>query len=257
MKRLGARLGPSPAEEWERFGRSDPYYGVYSTDEFRGRELAPEVRERFFASGERHVEEVLSRVRQLVNPGFRPERVLDYGCGVGRVLIPFARRAQQAVGIDVSPSMLDEARSNCDALAVSGVELGTPDALDRLGKFDLVHSVLVLQHMPAREGERVLTELVEALNPGGVGVIQVPIGGRRGLRLFNALMKAPLAHNALNLVRRRPWAYPHMQMNVYDLNRLLRILKARGVSVVHVTPGEPSGGYEDCTMIFERSTARS
>ena len=257
MKRLGAWLGPSPAGEWERFGRSDPYYGVYSTDEFRGRELAPEVRERFFASGERHVEEVLSRVRQLVNPGFRPERVLDYGCGVGRVLIPLARHARQAVGIDVSPSMLDEARRNCEALGVSGVELETPAALPRLGQFDLVHSILVLQHIPQREGERVLAHMIDAMQPEGVGVVQIPTRGRRGLLLFNNLMKLPLAHNALNLLRGRPWSYPHMQMNVYDLNRLLSILRARGFTVVHVTVREPWGGYEDCTLIFARSPAES
>ena len=48
-----------------------------------------------------------------------------------------------------------------------------------------------------------------------------------------------------------------MQMNVYDLNRLLPILRARGVSLVHVNLGAPYGGYEDCTLLFERSSAAS
>ena len=213
------------------------------------------MRKRFFASGEQYVTELLRRVRRQIDPAFQPERVLDFGCGVGRVLIPLARLARQTVGIDVSPSMLNEARRNCDALALSGVELVTPDALRGLGRFDLVHSVLVLQHMPVRDGERILAELVDVLSPGGVGVIQLTIGGNREHLVFNALMKAPLAPNVLNLVRGRPWSYPHMQMNVYDLNRLLPILRARGVPLVHVNLGDPFGGYEDCTLLFERSSA--
>lgn len=191
-------------------------------------------------------------MRRLIDPGFAPERILDYGCGVGRVLIPLARHARSAVGVDVSPAMLDEARNNCDALSVRGVELVAPNELSRLGRFDLVHAVLVLQHLPVQQGERVLGELVDVLRPKGVAVIQVLLAGQRRLLLFNAVLKAPLTNNVLNLLHGRPWSYPQMQMNVYDLNRLLRIIRARGVSFVHVNLRQPADGYEDCWLIFQR-----
>jgi SAM-dependent methyltransferase len=249
----GPMLRVKPGDQWERFAQEDPYYGVWAIEDMRGRQLEGEARARFFASGEEHVSGVLVRIRELVDPGFEPTRVLDYGSGVGRVIIPLARGATRAVGVDVSPSMLAEARRNCDALGVGSVELLLPHELDGLAPdFDLVHSALVLQHMPVRDGERTLARLAELLRPGGVGAIQVTIGGTAPLRFFNKLMKLPLAHNVLNVLRRRPWGYPHMQMNVYDLGRLVLLLRDRGVLTVSVQPAERFSGWDSCELIFRR-----
>jgi SAM-dependent methyltransferase len=246
-------LRPNPADQWERFGREDPYYGVYSVDEFRGRTLDADRRERFFDSGEQHVDAVLAEARRLFDPDYTPARILDFGCGVGRLLIPFARRASRVIGVDVSPSMLEEARRNCAAAGVQGVEAVEPRTLETLApEFDLVHSALVLQHVPVAEGERIVAKLAGLLRPGGVGVIHLPIGGRRSLRLFNTVMKLPLAPNLLNVLRGRPWAYPHMQMNVYDLSRVMQILHVSGVGMVHVGLSARLGGYDPCTLYFQR-----
>jgi SAM-dependent methyltransferase len=250
---LSAMLRPDPSEEWERFGRQDPYYGVYAREEFRGRGLAPEARERFFGSGEEHVDELFADVHDLVDPSFAPKRVLEYGCGVGRLLIPLARKAREAVGIDVSLSMLAEARRNCEAHGVTSVELLSTNELGNLEPdFDLVHSALVLQHVPVRQGERILGDLIRLLRPGGVGAIHLHLGASRPLLLFNGVMKLPLAHNLLNVLRGREWSYPHMQMNVYDLSRLGRQLRDHGVPLMHVKLAARQGGYDACTLIFRR-----
>ena len=246
-------LHKKPGAEWERFGREDPYYGVWAIEEMRGKRPAGEIWTRFFASGEEHVTSLLERVREVTGPDFKPRRVLDFGCGVGRLLVPLARTAEGAVGVDVSPSMLAEARRNCEALGAANVELMAPSELDGLApEFDLVHSALVLQHMPVRAGEQVLGRLAGLLRPGGAGAVQVTIGGARQLRAYNLLMKMPLAHNLLNVVRRRSWSYPHMQMNVYDLTRLVLLLRDRGMRTVHVRTAERTLGYDSCELIFRR-----
>jgi SAM-dependent methyltransferase len=246
-------LSPDPSAQWERLGRSDPYYGVYTVDEFHGRELEVHARERFFASGAEHIEGLLADIRGLIDSDYTPHEALEYGCGVGRLLIPLAARTRQLVGVDVSPSMLAEARRNCADCGVPQVDLIGTDAITQLEpEFDLVHSHLVLQHVPVPEGERIFARLVLLIRPDGVGAIQVPIGATRPLLVFNGLMKLPLAHNLLNVARGRPWSHPHMQMNVYNLNRLLRILRSLRVELVHVKLGAVSGGYESCTLIFQR-----
>src|SRR6478672_4876537 len=165
-----------PGEQWERFGATDPYYGVYSVDEFRTPNLDEAARERFFASGEEHVDRVLGLVRRVVREDFSPASVLDHGCGVGRLVVPFAGRAERVVGVDVSPSMLAEARRNCDARGLDNVELVPAERLASLRpEFDLVHSFIVLQHIPPRQGRAVFRTLVSLLRPGGVGVVHVPI----------------------------------------------------------------------------------
>jgi SAM-dependent methyltransferase len=246
-------LRPDPSDQWERLGRNDPYYGVYTVEEFHGRELDEHARERFFASGGEHIEGLLADIRGLIDSNYTPEKALEYGCGVGRLLIPLAARTRRLVGVDVSPSMLTEARRNCADFGVRQVDLVGTDAIDQLEpEFDLVHSSLVLQHVPVPEGERIFARLVLLIRPGGVGAIQVPIGATRPLLVFNRLMKLPLTHNVLNVARGRRWSYPHMQMNVYNLNRLLRILRSLRVELVHVKLGAVSGGYESCTLIFQR-----
>jgi SAM-dependent methyltransferase len=246
-------LRPNPSDQWERLGRDDPYYGVYSVDEFRGRELDRGARERFFTSGRDYIDGLLADVQRLVDPGFTPDRALEYGCGVGRLLIPLAQRSRELVGVDVSPSMLAEAAQNCEEFGVSGVTLIGIEAMGhQKPDFNFVHSALVLQHVPTRDGERILLQLVQLLRPGGVAAIHVPIAAKRHLAVFNAAMKLPLAYNLLNLARGRRWSHPQMQMNVYKVNRLLRVLHDHDVELVHVKLGDVSGGYEACTLIFQR-----
>jgi 2-polyprenyl-3-methyl-5-hydroxy-6-metoxy-1,4-benzoquinol methylase len=246
-------LRTKPSRQWERFGRDDPYYGVVSREEMRGSSLDNDVRSRFFESGEEEVANLMTLLGRLVGAEPPFGRVLDYGCGVGRVLIPLAGRAESVVGIDVSPSMLAETRRNCEERNVKGVELLSVQDLDRLSAdFDLVHCALVLQHIPVRQGERIVSWLAGLVRPGGIGALHMQIGARRGLRAYNAAMRVNLVHNVANLIRRRPWSYPHMEMHVYDLGRLLLVLRDSGVSLVHAQVAERSGGYDACMLVFRR-----
>ena len=51
----------------------------------------------------------MDEITRHVDPTFAPSRTLDFGCGVGRVAIPLARRFEHVVGLDVSPGMLTRA----------------------------------------------------------------------------------------------------------------------------------------------------
>jgi SAM-dependent methyltransferase len=133
---------PSAAEQWERYGREDPYYGVLSYHAFHRDELDAAALERFYASGEDHV----SRLEDCIPIR---GRALDFGCGTGRVLIALAQRCEHVTGVDVSPSMLAECQRACDQRTVSNVTLA--DTIPA-GPFDFVHSLNVLQHVPTRQG---------------------------------------------------------------------------------------------------------
>ena len=90
------------SRQWELFGQKDPYYGVLTDKQFSRDALEEDARERFFASGDEQLDELLANARSLADPGFSPDRVLEYGCGVGRLLIPAAEQAQRVVGVDIS-----------------------------------------------------------------------------------------------------------------------------------------------------------
>ena len=144
------------------------------------------------------------------------------------------------VGVDISTSMLDEARRNCEAAGVGGSSSSRPIDSRRGADFDFVFSFAVLIHVPRRTGEEIIAKLARLLRPGGVGAFNVVLRAQPHLAGFNAVMKLPLAHNLLNLVRRREWSYPHMQMNVYSLNRIALILREQRIG-----PAAREDGAED------------
>jgi ubiquinone/menaquinone biosynthesis C-methylase UbiE len=248
----------NPATQWERFGRQDPYYGVYSIDEFRQGNLDDAALERFFASGAADVERALTLARRAAGPDFAPATVLDHGCGVGRLLVNFARDAERVVGVDVSPSMLAEARRNCEGRGVENIELVAADRLASLRpEFDLVHSYIVLQHIPSAHGVPIVETLARLVRPGGAGVLHLPIAAPdRRTRLHTWTTRSvPFAYNFANLVRRRPWSYPHMQMNVYDVNALAERLMGLGYERVTLELHAPrsSADYITATLVVVRA----
>ena len=100
-------LGRKSDKEWEKLGQDDPYFGVISMDRFRKGQMDDEAKADFFRSGEEHIEYVLKTISDTMIPGFAPSRALDFGCGVGRLALPMARRIDEVVGVDVSDSMLE------------------------------------------------------------------------------------------------------------------------------------------------------
>jgi len=77
-------------------------------------------------------------------------RVLDVGCGVGRWSRLLANRGAQVTGIDISPTMIAEARRRAAHAGLqSRCRFETQDlsGLDAGGEFDLVLAVTVLQHI--------------------------------------------------------------------------------------------------------------
>jgi SAM-dependent methyltransferase len=225
--------------EWEKLGRNDPYYGVLSHDKFRQNKLNADSLREFFESGQEHVDFVLEAVRTYIASGFSPSSALDFGCGVGRCAIPLARVCQSVVGVDVSDSMLQEARKNCLNQSVSNLELvESDDTLSGVsGPFDLVHSFLVFQHIPQKRGEKLLIKLIELLSDNGVGAIQFVYHRNDPtlIRIMGILRKkVPLCHNFVNLIYRKPFLDPLMEKNVYDLNRVLAILQGQECGNLHL-----------------------
>lgn len=95
-------------------------------------------------------------------------RLLDYGCGVGRLARPLAQRGHHITTADVSPKMLAHCAEYCAGLDIEyalcdgwGVA-EVPDA-----SVDGAYSFYVFQHMPTLALARaVLQDLHRVLRPG-------------------------------------------------------------------------------------------
>lgn len=157
---------------WDRLGEEDPFWAVLSDPSKRGGGWDPEA---FFATGREHIDELEQELLGL-GLSFAGRRVLDFGCGLGRLTQAVAGRASFAVGVDASVGMIVGAQrwnrcpDRCAYLLNRAGDLGMlPDR-----SFDGVVSFIVLQHIPPPAGARYLADMARLVAPGGFLVVQVP-----------------------------------------------------------------------------------
>jgi SAM-dependent methyltransferase len=239
---------------WRPYGAREPYYAVCNEEAFRRASLDADAKARFFRTGAEHAAWARGLIATHVDANFRPASVLDFGCGVGRVLLPLAEGARRAVGCDVSPEMLAEARANAAALGAAHVELvESDDALSRVrGPFDLVHSFITFQHIPPGRGERILAALLARVAPGGVAALHFTYARRASVarKLVHGARRASRLADALVLrARGMPADQPFFPMYEYSLERLFEAARAHGAADVHAALTD-HGGHRGAMLVF-------
>ncbi len=250
-----------PDRDWEMWGKENPYYGVYRDPKFLNANLDHASMTEFFNSGETHVDHVFRVLRERVRPGFTPKSMLDYGCGVGRLLVSFAGRVETVVGVDISHSMLTEAQQNCAKFGATSAELLHFDDLARLppGSIDFIHSFIVFQHIPTARGELILRKLIDLLADNGVGALHFTYADtRRGRgpavsRFVTGMReRVSVVHGAMNVAKGHPYGRPLMQMNCYSLNRIFNILTTARCTNAYMEFTD-HGGFHGAVIYFEKN----
>lgn len=159
--------------DWTTLGERDPLWAVSVAADKRGGRW--DVDE-FLALGRRDVARARAWLAGLGLPTTW-ERVLDFGCGAGRLSQALAEHADEVVGVDVSTPMLDTARAldrsdgRCRFVLNDAPDLHVFPS----DSFDLVYSELVLQHLPRRVVADYLAEFVRVLRPGAVALVQCTV----------------------------------------------------------------------------------
>ncbi|NKQ59174.1 methyltransferase domain-containing protein [Amycolatopsis sp. K13G38] len=159
---------------WEKLGSEDPLWAVLSVP---GRKGGQWDLTEFMATGAEHVEYINRLLDEYqISLG---DRVLDFGCGVGRLTQALAGQVGTLVGVDIAESMVEAARRiNTYPDRVSyehydGHVLPFPD-----DSFDSAVTLIVLQHIPPAVQLSAMLELHRVVRPGGLLLFQVPAAMR-------------------------------------------------------------------------------
>ena len=204
---LSSRI-PSPESEspaldrlrstWTALGEDDPLWAILSDPAKRGGRWDEDA---FFAAGEQEIVSVDQRCAALGVPRER-RLALDFGCGVGRLSRALATRYGEVIGVDIAPSMLQQARRlNAHISNLHFVE-NAATRFDFLGdaSVDLIYSVITLHHMPVPVQLAYVDEFLRVLAPGGLALFQVAAGYSRDWR---GLIYRYLPNRLLAPLRRR------------------------------------------------------
>lgn len=213
--------------DWVRLGEEDPLWAVYVAADKRGGRWDPE---QFLETGRADVAASAAWLTEL-DAGPRWSRVLDFGCGAGRLSQALAEHADGVVGVDVSPPMLEVARK-LDTTGRCTFVLNERQDLTQFedSSFGLVYSELVLQHLPATAIDAYLAEFVRVLRPGGVALLQCTT---RPLWTFKGTVWRLAPAALIRLAQKVFLRYPApMRMTPYPPSRLRSVVEKAGASVV-------------------------
>lgn len=179
-----------------------------------------------------------------------PGRLIDLGCGTGRLCVHFARTGFDCVGVDLSEGMLAQARANADAAGVKVewrnanlVELaGVPD-----GHFDYAACLFSTLGMVRGPGNRaaVVRQAFRVIRPGGRFALHVHN------RYFRGLGRGQVVRQAVRSLLGRadagdvtmPQAYGGAPLTLHHFTRrgVTRLLNGAGFTVRQVTAVAGSG----------------
>lgn len=152
-------------DAWEQAAKDDPLFNILTEP---GTEGGRWDHGDFFQRGVDEVAEVMENFGDLFA---KRRKVLDFGCGVGRLTQALAGEFDEAVGVDASPEMVRLAAGFNKRRNVSYRTNAKPDlSLFPAKTFDGIYTRIVLQHMPAEYQRGYIEEFMRILSPGGLAV---------------------------------------------------------------------------------------
>jgi SAM-dependent methyltransferase len=230
---------------WDQRATEDPFYFVDNRMRYRDADA-----DRFWEGGREGVDRTLELLQTQVEPD---DRVVEIGCGLGRITRVLADRAASVQAVDVSSQMIEQARNlnphlkNTTWIVGDGVSLAPiPDA-----SADVCYSLVVFQHIPDPEITLgYVREMGRVLRRGGWAGFQVsndPAVHRRRSR------RERLRNNLLGLIGRAPQGQSHPAWlgSAVDLDHLQAVAEDAGMKLERVW----GAGTQWCLVLLRKRDA--
>jgi ubiquinone/menaquinone biosynthesis C-methylase UbiE len=109
---------------------------------------------------------------EMIYQGLHPHKILDVGCGNGKLSLQLAKLFPNAeiTGVDLSPHLVRWCRKKAQDMGVTNAQFYWQDAGDMIfedSSFDIVHQGTLLHETPAYYIPLIVNEMKRVLKPGG------------------------------------------------------------------------------------------
>lgn len=163
---------------WQELGKTEPYWSVLTHEKFLSANLVNKTaKEEFYASGKPEVARIVEHLKRNDINISEFKTALEYGCGLGRATMWLAKRFDLVHGCDISASHLQIAEENLRGSGIRNVkflQIKNMTDIEKLPRVDFIYSMIVLQHNPPPVIRHIIRHLLNALNPNGAALFQVP-----------------------------------------------------------------------------------
>lgn len=110
---------------------------------------------------------------------YAPRSILDLGTGSGNFELQMAERVTKIVGVDYNDEALSFLRGQLKKKNIKNVRLVhqdilKPEKLMRLGKFDMIVMIDVIEHLDEKRAEKLIGSFQKLITKGGHVVIITP-----------------------------------------------------------------------------------
>lgn len=218
-------------QDWDELGTLNPLWSILT---YREKWDIDE----FFLTGEQEIQAVMKSTIQLGYPKTH-ETVLDFGCGVGRLTRALSKYFPQCYGVDISESMIANAKELNQHVTECMFVLNDKPHLRVFSdsSFDMIYTNMVLQHIPDTQIIKTyIAEFIRLLKTDGLLVFQLPsyIPFYRRLmiqkKLYRLLHEAGISEQFLY---RKLRLYP-IHMTYIPEKEIIAYLNAHGACVLEV-----------------------
>jgi ubiquinone/menaquinone biosynthesis C-methylase UbiE len=185
------------------------------------------------------------------------DRVVDLGCGSGRMMLWNAELGAWTVGVDVAPYFAREAIERADLVLGDLRRLPFPD-----GAFTKAYALDVLEHLSPEALAAMLRETARVLEPGGAFFVyshvrrNAPVAA--GLRAINRLARRLERAGLIDMTQERLRKSDHLNP-IADVPELEAVTGAAGFRLAQIRYYTPLvGGFVENILvrIAERALAR-
>ncbi|GAB6056479.1 class I SAM-dependent methyltransferase [Methanobacterium movens] len=233
-------------EDWEDLAKMDPLWAILSA---RDKKYGNWDINDFFSLGQKEIEKIMEESSDLKYP-FQRRKVLDFGCGVGRLSRALSNYFDSVYCVDISENMIDQGRKlNKDYKNLKFI-LNNKANLEVFedGCFDMIYTNLVLQHITEKDIIKFyISEFIRVLSNNGLLIFQLPssmstigkIDPRR--RLYRFLKLLNFSENFLyNKLKLSP-----MTMNFIPENEIVELIKNNNANIIKIKRSKTRFNYHN------------
>jgi SAM-dependent methyltransferase len=225
---------------WDEKAREDAAYFVDNLLEYREGDM-----EEFWARGEAAVDRILGELGVAIAPD---DRVVEIGCGIGRLTRVLATRAEHVWAFDISSEMLQRAREAVGDLTGVDWVHGDGTTLHPVedGAATACFSFVVFQHVPDPEITLgYVREMGRVLRPGGWSAFQISNDPN-----IHKARETGIGGRVKAMVGREPkgMSHPAWLGSAVDLEDLERVADVAGLDVERVE----HAGTQFCLVLLRK-----